>query len=201
MMRTWLDRLAGPTGQDRWRGLRWWWQHHLGLPGLAAVLLLAVALVLAVAVRPGLGKALAEQQALLATRQAAQAQRAAALPSTGQAEPHEAWLAALPTERQRGETITKLLHLLDKAGVAVSSADYVAEDAEPGLVRVRITLPFKGGYAATRKLLASVLNNLPSAALDGMSLDRSSAGAASAPATDGLNGQLRLSLFFRKAAP
>ncbi len=194
MIGDWMTRHIGPAGQDRWRGLRWWWTFHLGLPGLLAVVLAVVALVMALAVRPGLSRALADQQTLLATRQAAQAQRAAALPAADQPEPHEAWLARLPAERQRGETIATLLRLLDKAGVAVSSADYVAEDAEPGLVRVRVTMPFKGGYAATRNLLASVLNTLPNAALDGMALDRSADGA------DALAGQLRLSLFFRKAA-
>lgn len=195
MIGAWMDWARGPAGQARWRGLRWWWLHHLGLPGAAALLLATVALVLLLGVRPGLARAVADQQALLAARQAAQAQRLAALPAAGQPAPHEAWLARLPAEHQRGETVTALLRLLGRAGIVVSSADYVAEDADPGLVRVRVTMPFKGSYAATRGLLARVLNTLPGAALDGLTLDRSGGGA------EALTGQLRLSLFFRKAAP
>lgn len=187
-----------PAGQAQARasalGLQWWWQRHLGLPGAAAVLLAGVALAIMLAVRPGLQRAQQAQQLQMDTKLGLLAARSAALPAAGQRDPLEAWLDTLPPVQRRGESIAQLLKLLGRGGVAADSADYVAEDHEPGLLRLQVTVPIKGGYLPTRTLLASILNAMPHAALDALELDR-------APdADETLVGQLRLSLFFRKAA-
>ena len=96
---------------------------------------------------------------------------------------------------RRGETVAAVLALLEQAKVQADRAEYSAEDEAPGLVRMRVVVPVKGSYAATRDTIAKVLNALPHAALDSLMLERG------ANPGDELSGQLHLSLFFRKETP
>jgi hypothetical protein len=172
--------------------LPWWWGQQLGLPGVLAVVLAGLALAVVLAVRPGLAQADRAQQRQLSAALQATAARNAAAPLASQRDPLEVWLEALPPATRRGESIAQLLALLGRGGVAAGSADYLAEDHEPGLLRVHVTVPIQGGYLPTRQLVAAVLTAMPHAALDAITLDRG------VDAGHDLTGQLRLSLFFRK---
>ncbi len=174
--------------------LRWWWQRRVGWMGGLAGLLLIASAVLAGWVRPAITASQLELSRARSVRLEARARLHQAAGSAPR-NPHDTLRATLPPLDQRGASVARLLMLLEHAEVAVDSADYAAEEQEPGLVRVRANLPLKGHYGATRKLVADLLNELPHAALDALELAR-----------DGefgevLNGRLRLSLFFRREAP
>ncbi|CAD5373346.1 putative transmembrane protein [Rubrivivax sp. A210] len=164
------------------------WSAWLGWPGLVALGLLLGAVLLAAAVRPSLApvRGAAPRAAVDTVAAQARAVRAAA-------DAREQARAALPSVAQRGASIARLVGLLERAQVGADSADYTAEDVEPGLVRLHIAVPFKGGYPALRRLVASVLNAMPHAALDGTTIEKD--------ADEGLSGHLRFSLFFRREAP
>ncbi len=167
-----LDLSAVTSARARINRVRWWWQRHMGWPGGLAALLLLAAAVLVWAVRPAMA---ATQRELLRAHVQRLDETARLQPTTAGArlrDPRDAVRDALPPENRRAESIATLLALLDKAKVAANSAEYVAEDQAPGLVRVRVTLPVEGGYGPARALIASILNELPHAALDGLELER-----------------------------
>ena len=65
----------------------------------------------------------------------------------------------------------------------------MSEEQGLNLLRYQITLPVKGSYISIRGFLRRVLNDIPSASLDGISLQRQNAG------DEILEAQIRLSLF------
>jgi hypothetical protein len=175
--------------------MRWWWRRRMGWAGALAMLVLIAAAVVFWAVRPAIA---ASQRDLLRAHVArldATARLRGAAPDAGQRDPRDAVRDAFPPVSRRGESIATLLALLEQGRVSADRAEYVAQDEEPGLVRVRMTLPIEGGYGAARQLIAAVLNGLPHAALDGLDLERPSESG------ERLSGQLRFSLFFRKEVP
>jgi hypothetical protein len=179
---------------NRWRG---WWQAHLGLPGVLALVLLLAAALSAAVVRPAIATA---QRDLLrehvARLDAAARLRAPSRPAAdaNRRDPRDQLRDSLPPVSQRGLSVATLLPILAQAKVAADRAEYVAEDQEPALVRVRVTVPVEGGYVAARQLIGGVLNGMPHAALDAIEFERP------AESGDRLTGQLRFSLFFRKEA-
>lgn len=171
-----------------WRRARWQAVTQLGWHG-ALGLVLALAAVAAAVVAHDFE---AERERLL-RRHVADLDARTRLGAAGPAAPDArdvAW-RDLPPDRRRGATVVELLKLLEAARVEVSSAQYRLEDAPAGLRRLRVTLPVRGGYAGLRALVARVLNQMPNAALDGFELDRGEASSQ-------VDGQLRLSLFFRR---
>ncbi len=179
--------------------LRWWWQQQLGWVGGLALLLLLGAALLPTVLRPAIRQA----QADLLRDHVAQLDRLArqrgspASPQRDIRDARDVLLDSLPPVSQRGESVALLLTLLEQAQVGADSADYLAEEQPPGLIRLRVNLPMRGSYPAMRRLVATLLNRLPHAALDGMELERSTDAAFGAA----LTGQLRLSLYFRQLAP
>lgn len=195
-----LDLHSTPVSRARATAnrLRWWWQQRMGWPGLAAVILLLAAAVLSWGVRPAIAaresQLLREQVMRLdATVRVTSAASAAA--AATQRDPRDLLRDSLPPVARRGETVAAVLALLEQAKVQADRAEYSVEDEAPGLVRMRVAVPVKGSYAATRDTVAKVLNALPHAALDSLMLERG------ATAGDELTGQLHFSLFFRKEAP
>jgi hypothetical protein len=175
--------------------LRWWWGQQLGWPaGLGVALLLGAAWLLLV-VRPGYDSTLqALLRAHVATLDSA-SRGPVAVSSAGSRDPRDAMRDSWPSVAARGESIAQLVKLLEREGVVADRAEYTTEDQEPGLARLRITVPVEGRYADLRALIAAVLNGLPHAALDGLQLERQEGDASR------LSGTLRLSLFFRQEAP
>jgi hypothetical protein len=192
--------MAERMSVSAWRAavnrVRWWWLRHMAWPGLAAVMLTLIGVVLAFVVRPGIAET---QSALLkayVARLDATVRLSAAASAPSQRDPRDALRDAWPSVAQRGATVTTLLEVLANAKLIADRAEYTAEDEAPNLVRLRVVVPVKGGYRPARALIAAVLNTLPNAALDGVALERA-ADAAEAE----LSGHLRFSLFFRKEAP
>jgi hypothetical protein len=119
----------------------------------------------------------------------------AASAATSLRDPRDVARDALPALTSRGASVGVLLRLLGQTRVLSDRAEYVAEDQEPQLSRLRITLPVRGDYGAVRELIAKMLNQMPNAALDEVLLER--VGTAG----DEVGGSLRISLFFRREAP
>ena len=175
--------------------LRWWWQHSMGVTAVAALALLALALLLAAWLRPGIDAARRE----LAREHAARLEMLARQPEPAAlARPADALdsvHAMIPLLRERGESVARLLDLAAGSGVVYERGEYAAEDHEPGLSRLRITLPVAGSYAQVRATIGRLLNGLPNATLDAIDIERPNADARVLDAT------LRLSLYFRKDTP
>ena len=183
------------TQSARMNRLRWWWRHRMGWTGAAALLLMALAVLAMTVLRPAIDAArrvVAQEQS---ARHEAPASPAPLPRAALSADPRERINDMLPPLRQRGENVARLLELAASAGVLVERAEYAADDQEPGLSRLRITLPFEGSYAQTRAAIAQLLNGLPNAALDGVDIERPNVDVKALAAT------LRLSLYFRKDAP
>jgi hypothetical protein len=180
----------------RINSLRWWWLRRMGWAGGAALAALLAALAMAFVVRPQLADSQhALLQAYVARLDQATRLASAASAATSLRDPRDAARDALPALTSRGASIGVLLELLGQTRVLSDRAEYVAEDQEPQLSRLRITLPVRGEYGAVRELIAKLLNQMPNAALDEVQLERvGNAGAE-------VGGSLRISLFFRREAP
>jgi hypothetical protein len=175
--------------------LRWWWRQQLGWPAALGIVLLIGAAWLLLVVRPGYDSALQSLlRAHVATLDSA-SRGPVAVSSARSRDPRDAVRDSWPSVSARGESIAQLVKLLEREGVVADRAEYTTEDQEPGLARLRVTVPVEGRYADLRALIAALLNGLPHAALDGVQLERQEDGASR------LSGTLRLSLFFRKEAP
>lgn len=175
--------------------LRWEWQHRLGVTGAVALALLALALLLAAWLRPSIAAARHDLAREQAARHEALARQPAPAAAPRPAETREQMYAAIPLLQQRGESVARLLELAAGSGVMFERGEYAAENQEPGLSRLRITLPVAGSYAQIRAAIGRLLNGLPNAALDAIDIERPNADAPALEAT------LRLSLFFRKDTP
>jgi hypothetical protein len=178
---------AGRARLNRWA---WWWQHRLGWPGALAVAALLACLALALAVRPSLERARADN-----LRQ--QVQRLAALvksrpaESSPEADPRYAWRASLPGWGQRAQVVRRMLVASKASRVEFERADYTTEAKEPGIVHMQATLPLTASYEQVRQVMAAILNEVPNAALDALELERSR------DDVNLLTGRLRVSFFFR----
>lgn len=173
--------------------LRWWLHRHLGWQGAVAAALLAVVIALIALVRPTMAS---QRQTLLREH----VQRLDAAARVGQAkgpvtrDPRDELRDTLPTIDQRGQTIGKFLRLAAQSRVEPLRAEYVVEQQEPALSRLRISLPVTASYAHTRGFVAAILNGMPNAALDAIEMEGGDTGPL-------LESRLHFSLFFRQEAP
>jgi len=87
--------------------------------------------------------------------------------------------------------VTEQIHrAAEKENLILDRGEYrLSEEQGLNLLRYQITLPVKGSYISIRGFLRRVLNDIPSASLDGISLQRQNAG------DEILEAQIRLSLF------
>lgn len=97
-----------------------------------------------------------------------------------------------PLQELPGE-IERLHGMARAAGVELLRADYRLEDREAPLAAYRVTLPLRAPYPRIRDFAGSVLQSMPSAAIDALRLERRKADETE------LNAQLSLTLYFRTA--
>ena len=82
----------------------------------------------------------------------------------------------------------------EKETLVLERGEYrLIEEAGLDLLRYQITLPVKGSYASINAFVRRVLRDVPSLALDGISLQRQNAGEAA------IEAQVRVSVFYRGA--
>lgn len=171
--------------------LRWHLVRRWGWPGLVGLGLLVAALVVSWQMHARLE---AEEQAMLRAKvaqltsmQRLQATRIVA----SRRDPRDEARDGLPTLSERGAVVKKLLQQAEASGLALGRVDYVAQPEEPGLQRLRVTIPVSGDYAQLRRFVGRLLNQMPHIALDGLQLERPS------DQPEQLNASMRVSVFFR----
>ncbi len=108
----------------------------------------------------------------------------------------EAFEGHFPERSELNATVAKVHALASAANVELLRGEYQTETEKSlGLTRFQMNLPVNGSYAATKTFLRGVLNEIPSAALDGINLQRKG------PAEDTLETVIRISLYTREDAP
>lgn len=182
--------------RDLWWTLRFEWRRTLGLPGLLGVLALAAAAVVWSFVP------VVESGTRELMRGAMQA-RGAKLPHRHEAEQaadDARKLERLPdlfsTFAQSGDDIARILEQARQSGMTLGSAQYqLSSEAGARFTHYQVLLPVKDQYATIRRFIASVLNNVPNAALQEIQAER--------PAVDGslLEARIRFDLIYRKEQP
>ena len=168
------------------------WHRHMGRPAGVGGGLLAALSVLQWQVRPGL---VSEQRRLEARLLSLPAQAAPAV-ATGTASTQAPAGLDLPPERQRASDIEVLVETAQRSGLMLERADYALAPANGNAAsRLQATLPLTGTYGGLRRYVADVLNTLPHAALESLSIERADAQSSQLQAT------ARLVLFYRAEQP
>lgn len=177
--------------QTTWRTAAPTWRRHLGRPAWLALGLLAVGLLVQWQLKP----ALLHDQTRLAQRRAALTAAPAQRAIDATTQPPLA-AGELPSPRQRGRDLETLVVVAQRNGLTLERADYATGAATGGApIRVEATLPLGGSYAAVRRFVAEVLNELPHAALESLQLERATAQARDLQAT------ARIVLFYAEESP
>ncbi|MDB5863311.1 MAG: putative transrane protein [Betaproteobacteria bacterium] len=90
------------------------------------------------------------------------------------------------------EWLLKIDAAAARQGVALDLGDYrLVQEKSSRLARYQIMLPIKGSYEQIRGFVAAVLNDVPAAALEDISLKRETIGAIN------LEARLKLTLYLR----
>ncbi len=130
--------------------------------------------------------------ARLRARRLGVAERPASLPAVQQI---ERFRAAFPDAATTPAALAQISRLAAANKVALASGDYrLAEERALGMQRYEVRYPVKGAWRDVFTLLAALLNEVPTLALDEVVFKRESRNAAE------VDAQLRLSLFFLDAA-
>ncbi|WP_341316727.1 hypothetical protein WN982_35860 [Paraburkholderia sp. IMGN_8] len=182
--------------QDRLLTLRFELQRSLGLPGLLGTLLLGAAVVVAVAIPrvEGQTRELGDPATLAQTAKArhATAERSAAVETVAL----DTLPELFPGFAQSADDIATILAQARDSNLTLGSAEYlVTNDTSAHFIRYQMLLPVKDQYGSIRRFLASVLNNVPNAALREIHVER--------PAVNGnvLDARVRFELVYRAARP
>jgi type II secretory pathway component PulM len=169
--------------------LRYQLQRHSWLAGAGLALLLASLGLQWLVVDP----MHADNEALrskLAAQRNKQAQKPDAQQDASQRQ--AAFYAALPDSSDTLHAVAVLNRAAKAGAFSLSNGEYrMARQGSGALLRYQITVPMRADYPHVRAWLAQVLNQLPNAALDEISLKREDAASAV------LDAKLRLTLFMR----
>ncbi len=159
---------------------------------LAAVGLLLVLLAVGLQLLwvDGLHARNAALQAELAAKRQQQSQKPQA--ADDKAQRQAAFYATLPDATEAVEAIAVLNAAAARHKVALATAEYRVTRAGSGpLLRYQISVPLRADYVHLHAWLGEVMNALPNAALDELSLKRDDA------AVDLLDARVRLTVFLR----
>lgn len=164
---------------------------RLGPLGGAGLALLIVALLVDIGgtlANFRVGSALTAERQQLERRAAAGGEGAAA--ARGEA---ASFYARFPEQAALPRSLAKISEIAAANGLNIARADYRAVE-QPGtqLVRMSLSLPVQGSYAAIHAWLAETLETMPEVALDSLALHRSE------PAADRVEGEVRMTLFARR---
>jgi hypothetical protein len=112
-----------------------------------------------------------------------------------QPDPRDAARDAWPASGQVADTLARLAAVGGHGVQNLSLGAPVVEAVAPALLRVRSAMQFSAPYADARGLLATVLNTMPNASLDELSLERQD------DADPVLRCRVSWSLYFRQDGP
>lgn len=129
-----------------------------------------------------------EELATIKQRQAGGAEH----PAGDAADQASAFYKLLPPASAADEAVKTLHAAARERGLGLSQGEYrLTQEGRGAVVRYQVTLPVRGTYPQFRGWLASVLNGLPSLAVEEMSLKRDDA------ARGEIEARVRLTLFLR----
>lgn len=176
MNSAWSSRLARTCGR-------------IGLPGWAAVALLAFAAWGQWFVAADIAGETAQLQRQLAPQAAHKRARAADYT----AQDIDAVYALLPSRDTANDALAQLLESARAAGLSINTVQYrTTADRLPGVWRYEIDLPLKGPYEAVRGWLAETLRAHASLSLDVLDLSHKQ------PESGDIDAHLVLSLFVKE---
>lgn len=154
--------------------LCWAWQRHLGLPAATALAALLAAAWAQWHWQPAL-----RAEHLTVQQRSARIELPRITDGADAERESLRWIEALPGTERRGEQVRTLIDAAARSGVTLERADYaVQQDLALPISRLAVTVPVVGSYAAVRRFVAIVLNELPNAALESLQLERSDARAS-----------------------
>lgn len=159
----------------------------LGWPGLAGLLALPVAGLLAWQGQRWDAQASALQAEVRQLRTSAGPGRAEVTPQSVQQ-----WQAGLPAAAERQQRLADLLELAIRLDLSGARTEHRLSSSD-GLERLRVTMPLSGSYAQLRRYIAAALEHDPALSLDSIKLRRSS------PLTGDVDAELQWSLHGRAA--
>lgn len=163
----------------RWRWLAEHWLRRLGWPGMAGLALAAVAAALYLALLlPARSQLEAARQATWSARELA---RRAAHRGGMEAESDASRLAvfyrALPPASSLPDWLSKVYRAARDQSIGLDRGEYkFGRDKGAKLAVYHINLPVRGSYVQIRKFVEQVLNQIPAAALEGISFKREDIG-------------------------
>lgn len=106
----------------------------------------------------------------------------------------ERFYASFPPVERLTDEIAALHAHAKSTGLRLRQAEYRLEAGEAGLVAYRVTLPIRGSYSELRGFVSRVLEQMPTASVDGMSFQRRKASEGV------LEAQVRLTIHLRPAS-
>jgi len=187
------DRFA-----DRLLTLRFAWRRAFGLPGLAGILMLGAAGITYAAIA-GVESDTRAMQAPAGVVRAVRGHRPADVrgaAAAADATTLDMLPALFPRFSQSADDIASIFEQARDSHLALGSAEYqMTTESGSRFMRYQVLLPVKDQYGAIRHFLASVLNNVPNAALQEIHVERPAVGSSM------LDARVRFELVYRSAQP
>ncbi|RQS11237.1 hypothetical protein [Burkholderia sp. Bp8998] len=176
--------------------LRFAWRRAFGLPGLAGILMLGAAGITYAAIA-GVESDTRAMQAPAGVVHAARGHRPADVRGTAaDAAMLDTLPELFPRFSQSADDIASIFEQARDSHLALGSAEYqMTTESGARFARYQVLLPVKDQYGAIRHFLASVLNNVPNAALQEIHVERPAVGSSI------LDARVRFELVYRSAQP
>ncbi|TFW71619.1 hypothetical protein C3Y98_05880 [Methylotenera oryzisoli] len=100
--------------------------------------------------------------------------------------------ALLPQKNEANNKITEILHAATSAGIVTNKVEYSSQSLSATLIKYQISLPVQGSYVQIRQFINAVLNNLPTVALNDISMKRENIGS------DLIEANIKFTIYLRK---
>jgi len=170
--------------------------HWLGWQGMLGGTLLLASLVAALAWwLPGEARLEQREQELAKLRQAMPQHQGKFVDRSPQASLNT-FYRFLPAESEATSLLTVILSLAGEHGLTPDKADYaLVRSPSAAFSRYQITLPVRGSYVEIRRFANQVLNRIPSAALNDISMKRQDIN------TEQVEARLRFTVFLHREQP
>ncbi|MGU7780109.1 hypothetical protein [Burkholderia sp. PU8-34] len=176
--------------------LRFELQRSFGLPGFAGMLMIGAAAIMAAAIASVEADTRAMRDPAGLVRAAQRHGQVDARDVAADAVALDALPDLFPRMSQSADDIASIFAQARDSHLTLGSAEYqVTTVSGARFARYQVLLPVKDQYGAIRHFLASVLNNVPNAALQEIHVER--------PAVSGdiLDARVRFELIYRSAQP
>jgi len=100
--------------------------------------------------------------------------------------------ALLPQQNEANNKIAEILHAATSVGITPNKVEYSSQSPSATLIKYQIRLPVQGSYVQIRQFINAVLNNLPTVALNDISMKRENIGS------DLIEANIQFTMYLRK---